>query len=459
MHCISCAKNIEEALKALDEVYEANVNFAAAKAVVEYDSSELRLADLEKAVTGLGYRVLKDQVTLSVRGVTCASCVEKVGRSVDGVFDASVNLMTGKATVTVLPGSNIQALIKAVENVGYSASEEVSAESAAEREKMEIREQIINVAIATPIAVLVVLGEFRKYILPYFFIPEVFASNLFLFILTSIAVFVPARQFFIRSVKGLMHGAADMNLLYAVGIGAAYVFSSIYGFFPLAPGFPTWFKAAALLIVFIVLGRLMEALARGRTSEAVRRLMELKPRTARVIREGSEVEIPADRVVVGDLILVRPGEKIPVDGVVVEGYSSVDQSIITGESIPVDKKVGDEVIGATVNKAGFLKVKATRVGKDTVLAQIVKIVEQAQTTKLPIQRLADWVAGHFITISLMISLAAFAFWFFIGYDAFFLPRGWVFLPTFQLPAPIATSSWRQSSPLPQSQAWRQALCG
>ncbi|MFQ6134373.1 MAG: heavy metal translocating P-type ATPase [Nitrososphaerales archaeon] len=430
MHCTSCAQNIEKALKALDGVYETNVNFTAAKAAVEYDPSKLKLVDLEKVVTGVGYRVLKDQVTLSVGGMTCASCVQKVEgalKDVDGVFDASVNLMMGKATVNLLPGTNLQLLIKAVKNVGYTASEEVSAESAAERErkerKKEIRDQIINVAIATPIAALVVIGEFREYIISYLLVPEFFASKFLLFILTSIAVFGPARQFFTKSARGLMHGTADMNLLYAVGIGSAYVFSSIHGFFPVAPGFPTWFKAAALLIAFIVLGRLMEALARGRTSEAVRRLMELKPQTARVIRDGSEVEIPADEVQINDLIVVRPGEKVPVDGVVVEGYSSVDQSMITGESIPVDRKIGDEVIGATVNKEGFLKIKATKVGKDTALAQIVKLVEQAQTTRLPIQRLADWVAGHFIKISLVISLAAFAFWFFVGYDAFFVPRG------------------------------------
>jgi Cu+-exporting ATPase len=429
MHCTSCAKNIENSIKSLNGVYGVDVNFSASKASVEFDPLILRLSDIEKAVKDVGYRVLKDEITLSISGMTCASCVQKIEKAlkeVEGVFDAKVNLMTGKATVEVLPGTDVKALIKAVKGAGYDASEEVSAELAMEREreerKKEIRSWTINLAIATPIAILVVLGEFREYILPFVYIPEFIADKLFIFLLTSIAVFGPARQFFVKSAKGLIHGAVDMNLLYAVGIGAAYGFSSVHAFFPLAPGFPTWFKAAALLVVFIVLGRLMESLARGRTSEAIRKLMKLSPQTARVLRNGKEVEIPAEEVQVGDIVLVRPGERIPVDGMVVEGYSSIDESMLTGESIPVDKKVGDEVIGATVNMTGFLKVKATKVGKETALAQIIRLVEQAQTTKLPIQRLADIVAGRFIQISILISLAAFMFWFFFGYDAYFVPR-------------------------------------
>jgi len=430
MHCASCAQSVESMLKSLDGVYGVEVNFAASRAAVEYDPSKVTLSDMDKAISDIGYKMLKEQITLSISGMHCASCVQHVEealKGVEGVVNVSVNLMAGKAVVDALPDTDKRALIKAVENVGYGASEEVSAESVAEREKMErqreIRSWMINLAIATPIAVLVLIGEFRKYLTPYIPIPEFLESPLTLFILTSISVFGPARQFFIRSAKSLIHGSADMNLLYAVGIGSAYIFSSIHGFYPLAAGFPTWYKAAALLVAFIVLGRLLEALTRGRTSEAIRRLMSLKPQTARVVRDGEEIEIPADEVQVGDIVLVRPGEKIPVDGVVVEGYSSVDQSMITGESIPVDKKAGDEVIGATINKTGFLKVRATKVGKDTALAQIIKLVEQAQQTKLPIQRLADWVAGHFVVASLTISLIAFAFWFFIGYQQFFIPRG------------------------------------
>ena len=430
MHCASCAKNVENSIKSLDGIYKAEVNFSASKALVEYDPLKLTLKDIEKAVKDVGYRVLKDEITLSISGMVCASCVQKIEKAlkeVDGVIDAKVNLMTAKATVEVIPGTEVKALIKAVRSVGYDASEEVSAELAMDREREERRREIrswtINLAIAAPIAVLVLLGEFREYILPFVYIPEFVSNKLFIFLLTTIAVFGPARQFFIKSAKGLIHGAVDMNLLYAVGIGAAYGFSSVHAFFPLAPGFPTWFKAAALLVLFIVLGRLMESLARGRTSEAIRKLMKLSPQTARVLRDGKEVEIPAEEVQVGDIVLVRPGEKIPVDGVVIEGYSSVDESMLTGESVPVDKKVGDEVIGATVNMTGFLKVKATKVGKETALAQIIKLVEQAQTTKLPIQRLADIVAGRFIQVSLVISLAAFMFWFFFGYYAYFLPRG------------------------------------
>ncbi|MGQ9469749.1 MAG: heavy metal translocating P-type ATPase [Nitrososphaerales archaeon] len=431
MHCTSCAQTIEEALKALDGVYGANVNFSAAKATVEYDPSKARLADLEKAVTDVGYRVLKDQVTLSIEGMTCASCIQKVEnalKSVEGVFDASINLALGKAIVRYNPETKVSDMIKAVKDVGYRSSEVIEAELAIDREKMErkkeIRRQAINLAIAVPIGILVMLGEFRMYWMEYIPIPEFLSSKYFLLALTSIIVLGPARQFFVNSFRGLMRGATDMNLLYATGIGAAYSISAFSTFVPFGGGLPNvWFEAAALLTAFIVLGRFLEALTRGRTSEAIRQLMGLRPKTARVIKEGEEQEILVDDVQVGDIVLVKPGERIPVDGIILEGYSSVDESMITGESMPVDKKVGDEVIGATVNKAGFFKFKATKVGKDTALAQIIKLVEQAQTSKLPIQKLADWVAGHFIFTIHVLALITFIFWFFVGYETFFVPRG------------------------------------
>ena len=431
MHCMSCAQTIEKALKNLNGVLNANVNFSAAKAIVEFDSAKVSLAEVDKAISDVGYKVLKDQVTLTVEGMTCASCVMKVEEAlkrVEGVFNVAVNLPLGKATVEYFPETRIADMIKAVKDVGYSASEAIEAELSIDREKQErrkeIRRQGIYLAISVPLALLVMLGEFRTYWLSYFYVPEFLGNEYFLFAITSIIVLGPARQFFVKSFKGLMHGSTDMNLLYATGIGAAYSVSAIGVFIPFGGGLPNvWFEAAALLTAFIVLGRFLEALTKGRTSEAIRRLMGLKPKTALIIRDGIEQEVPIDDVHVGDIVLVKPGEKIPVDGIVIEGYSSVDESMITGESMPVDKKVGDEVIGATVNKVGFLKFKATKVGKDTALAQIIKLVEQAQTSKLPLQRLADWVAGHFIFAIHVLALVTFLFWFFVGYETFFIAKG------------------------------------
>ncbi|MEM2237812.1 MAG: heavy metal translocating P-type ATPase [Candidatus Caldarchaeum sp.] len=430
MSCTSCAQSIERALNNLNGV-SARVNFSSAKAFISYDPDKTHLAQIKKAVSDLGYRVLTDQLILKIVGMSCASCVQKVENalmSIEGVFDVTVNLALGKAVVEHAPNVNVSDILQAVRAAGYEASEAVEAGLTVDKEKLErrneIKRQAINLAIAAPVGILVMLGEFRMYWMQYFNIPEILGNKFVLLALTTIIILGPARQFFVKSFRGLMHGATDMNLLYATGIGAAYSVSAFSTFVPFGGGLPNvWFEASALLTAFIVLGRFLEALTRGRTSEAIRRLMSLKPKTATVIRDGKELEISSDEVVVGDIVLVRPGEKIPVDGVVIDGFSSVDESMVTGESMPVDKNVGDEVIGATVNKTGFLKIKATKVGKDTALAQIINLVEQAQTSKLPIQRLADWVAGHFIFSIHVLALATFLFWFFIGYDVFFMPKG------------------------------------
>ncbi len=367
-----------------------------------------------------------EKITLRIRGMTCASCVQKVEtalRGVKGVQSASVSLATNRAAVEVAPGTPLPDLIAAVKRTGYKASKAEAGEPE-DREREERREEIRRqgryLALSAPLALVVMLGTFQKYLGS----PEFLANEYLLLAATTVLIIGPARQFFTNSVRGLLHGSTDMNLLYATGIGAAYAISVLNVFFPFSGSLPgVWFEAAALLTAFIVLGRFLEALARGRTSEAIRRLMGLRAKTARVLREGVEREIPVDEVAVGDVVLVRPGEKIPVDGTVVEGRSAVDESMLTGESMPVDKGPGDGVAGATVNMAGFLKFRATKVGKDTALAQIIALVEAAQTSKLPIQKLADWVAGHFILAIHAVALAAFLFWFFIGYDSIFVPKG------------------------------------
>jgi len=399
--------------------------------------------DLVKTIQELGYNVPQEEVLLNVRGMSCASCVAKVERvvkSLPGVTEVVVNFPAESARVRFYPGAISKSEIKkAISELGYEASEKVTGQEALDRERearqREIRRQARNMWIAWTLSLLVMLGMFRDvWIFPYF-VPEFLSNTLVLWLLTTPVVFIPGWQFFAESFRGLKKGTTDMNLLYATGIGAAYIIATINSLWPEA-GFggkgATFFESAALLTAFIVLGRYLEALTRGRTSEAIRKLMSLQARTARVIRDGQEIEIAVDEVAIGDIVVVRPGERIPVDGEVIEGYSAVDESMITGESIPVEKKVGDQVIGATINKTGSFKFRATRVGSETALAQIIRMVEDAQASKAPIQRLADFVAGHFIAGVHVLALIVFFFWFFYGFDRYFLPDSRFILSPYSL---------------------------
>lgn len=375
----------------------------------------------------------REQVTLQVSGMTCASCVAHVEQALHelpGIHKVVVNLATGTAKVEYVPSLvSIAQMKQAICDLGYEAREKAEGAEVQDLERearqRDIRRQGLYLLFAAPLSLIIMLGTFRDYwILPYL-VPEWLSNKLLLGLLTTPIVLGPGRQFFTNSFRGLRHGVTDMNLLYATGIGAAYLIAVINTLWPEA-GFggkgATFYESAALLTTFIVLGRFLEALTRGRTSEAIKKLMSLKPKVARVIRHGQEVEIPADEVEVGDLVLVRPGERIPVDGMVIEGYSAVDESMITGESMAVEKQVGDEVIGGTINKTGAFKFQATKVGKETALAQIIKLVEDAQASKAPIQKLADWVAGHFILGVHALALLVFLFWFFLGYQHFFDPN-------------------------------------
>ncbi len=434
MTCASCVAHVEGALNNLSGVEKAVVNLGAAKANVEYNPERVSPAQMLAAVADVGYEVGSASVTLNVTGMTCASCVAHVEgalNELDGVTKATVNLALNTAKVEFVPTLVTVAQMKnAIHEVGYEAEQKNDQVSAMDREREtrqnEIRRQGTYLAIATPIALVIMIGTFRD-MMPaglMALIPELLGEKWFLGLLTTPIVFGPGRQFFVHSFRGLRHGVTDMNLLYATGIGAAYGIAVINTLFPDA-GFggkgATFFESAALLTWFIVLGRFLEALTRGRTSEAIRKLMSLQPKIARVSRDGKEIEIPADEVIAEDIVLVRPGERVPVDGVVKEGYSAVDESMLTGESLPVEKKVGDNVIGGTMNKTGAFKFVATKVGADTALAQIIKLVEDAQASKAPIQKLADWVAGHFILGVHILALSVFVFWFFVGYQLFFDP--------------------------------------
>ncbi|MBU2008354.1 MAG: heavy metal translocating P-type ATPase [Chloroflexi bacterium] len=443
MTCVSCVAHVTQALEEVPGVTSAQVNLASEQAAVEYDPARTSPREMEKAVRDIGYGVGKQIALLRVTGMTCASCVEKITRAVgelEGVSKVVVNLASGSARVEYLPGVvGIREIKRTIQELGYGAQEALEGEAALEQEKKarerEIRRQLVNLAIAWPLGIIVMLGTFRDYwVLPRL-VPEFLGNTYLLGALTTIVVAGPARQFFVNSYRGLRKGLTDMNLLYATGIGAAYLIAVLNTLWPRA-GFggekATFYESAALLTGFIVLGRYLEAATRGKTSEAIRKLMKLQPRTARVVREGQEIELHADEVEVGDLVVVRPGESIPVDGVVQEGYSAVDESMLTGESLPVEKKSGDPVTGGTLNKTGAFRFQATRVGKETALAQIIRLVEEAQTTKAPIQKVADYVAGHFILGVHLLALLVFVFWFFAGYGLFFRPESSFILSPYTL---------------------------
>ncbi len=443
MTCAACVARVEKALVGLEGVDKAQVNLVSGKATITYRPEKVGVAAMANLVTDLGYQVPQEELSLSVRGMTCAACVSRVERVIKelpGVTQVVVNLPAESVKVKFYAGAvSPQEIKKTVRELGYEVSERLEGQAALDRERearqREIAFQARNMWIAWPLSILVMVGMFHDVWIFKYFVPDWLGNTYVLWVLTTPVVFIPGWQFFRHSWAGLKKGATDMNLLYATGIGAAYIIATINTLWPEA-GFggkgATFFESAALLTAFIVLGRYLEALTRGRTSEAIRKLMSLQPKVARVVRNGQEMEIAADEVEIGDIIAVRPGESVPVDGIVVDGYSAVDESMITGESIPVEKTVGSEVIGATINRTGAFRFRATKVGKDTALAQIIKLVEDAQGSKAPIQKLADFVAGHFIAGVHVLALIVFAFWFFYGYERFFLPDSRFILSPYSL---------------------------
>ncbi len=428
MQCSACALNIERTLGKLEGVASVAVNLPMARAYISYDPSLLDLKEIEDAIEGIGYKVVKDSLNLKIEGMTCAACamnVEKVLKKLPGIGSVNVNVSLGKAHVEYNASLvSPEQMRTAVDGIGYKASLEVNRKALEDSERKEreeeIRQQKRNLLISGGMVIPVMLGSMKMGFPQLLsFVPDILTNNIVLFLLTTIVMVFPGRQFFEGTYKGLKHGVTDMNLLIATGTGAAYVISAASSFLDLGPGYHhLYYDTAVMLIAFITLGRYLEARAKGRTSESIKKLIGLQAKTARVLVGGEEKEVPVEDVQVGDIVVVRPGEKLPVDGVVVQGSSAVDESMITGESIPVEKASGDTVIGATMNKSGYLQFRATKVGADTALAQIIELVENAQTSKAPIQRIADVVAGNFILTVHVISLAAFFFWFFIGYERY-----------------------------------------
>ena len=427
MSCASCAARIEKGLRNLSGIKEANVNLATEKAVVTYDPQVLNEEGLIRTIEDLGYKVplpenKSEKMVISVGGMTCAACVRKVEKALaalDGVSEASVNLATEKATVLYQPGLLEKAdFRKVIEDLGYEVCgfDEILADRERQARAEEIRRQKRKFVFSACLTAAAFIGSFPEWF-PWW--PKVLREPITLFILTTPVQFWAGWQFYRGFWSALKHRTSDMNTLIAVGTSAAYVYSTVVTFFPgvfRAYGLElgVYYDTAAMIITLILLGKLLEAIAKGHTSEAIKRLMGLRVKTARIIREGVELDIPVEEVRQGDWVVVCPGEKIPVDGIVREGNSAVDESMLTGESIPVEKSPGERVMGATINKTGSFKFEATKVGKETVLAQVIKLVEEAQGSKAPIQRLADRVASVFVPTVILIALATFAVWLIFG---------------------------------------------
>ncbi|MDH7488435.1 MAG: heavy metal translocating P-type ATPase [Anaerolineae bacterium] len=416
MTCANCALTIERGLKKLDGVQNAAVNFAAERVTLEYDPALVDEKRVVATIADLGYGAATAKAELPVRGMTCANCalaIERALRKLDGVVEANVNLASERATVEYIPTAVSLADIKrAIVDAGYEvveagAGEEVEDAERAAREReihTQRRKLIWGVALSIIISILSMGVDGGL-------IPD-FAWRPYLLLALTIPVqFVIGWQFYRGGYKALRAGSANMDVLIAMGSSAAFLYSLAGTFFLHGH---LYYDTAAVIITLIILGKYLEARAKGRTSEAIKRLMGLTPKTARIIRDGAEVEVPVGDVRVGDVVVVRPGERIPVDGVVLEGTSAVDESMLTGESLPVEKAPGSQVVGATVNKQGLLKIQATQVGKGTVLAQIVRLVEQAQGSKAPIQRLADRVSAIFVPTVIAVALLTFLGWYFIG---------------------------------------------
>ena len=429
MTCASCAKAVERATKKLQGVTESNVNFATEKLNINFDETKVSVADIQAAVEKAGYKAIAESAskTMKIEGMTCASCakaVERAARKLDGVTEANVNYATEKLIISYEPSKvKVIDIKKAVEKAGYKAiEEEITVDTDKERKEKEMKllwKKFIISAIFTVPLLYISMGHMMGMPLPEFIDPmmnpEAFAlSQLFL----TIPVVLAGNKYYTIGFKALFRRNPNMDSLIAIGTAAAV----LYGIFATVKiiggdssyAMDLYFESAAVIITLITLGKYLESVSKGKTSEAIKKLMGLAPKTAIVIRDGKEIEITIEEVEVGDVIVVKPGEKMPVDGEVVEGTTSVDESMLTGESIPVEKNAGDKIIGASINKNGTIKYKATKVGKDTALAQIIKLVEDAQGSKAPIAKLADVISGYFVPIVIVLAVISGLAWYFFG---------------------------------------------
>ena len=455
MTCASCAMRIEKGLKKVPGVKDASVNFATEQATVTYDQAQTDVEQMVQKVDTVGYKATplivpapkplqkeletEAQVILDLEGMTCASCamrIEKGLKKVPGVKDAGVNFAIEQATVTYDPlQTGVEQMVQKVEAAGYKAAPQVASApqtvqendtapvagalvppaSSIHQEDEQSKRRRAEITRKRNLLILGIVLTLPVVILSMFFLNRFPGENLLLLVLTTPVWAVVGWDFHRGAIKTQRHGSATMDTLISVGSTAAYVMSVVATFFPQVVGAVTFYDTTALIVTLIFLGKYLEARAKGQTNEAIKKLIGLQARTAHVIHAGQEVELPIEQVQVGDELVVRPGEKIPVDGVVLSGLSSVDESMITGESIPIEKTAGEPLIGATINQRGLLRMRATKVGADTVLATIIHMVEQAQGSKAPIQRLADTISGIFVPVVLVIAALTFTAWAIVGH--------------------------------------------
>jgi Cu+-exporting ATPase len=438
MHCASCALNIENAIKEMPGVKSANVNYASEKATVDYSPSKVSSGDVEKTIKDMGYKIISqstptttdntggvNELRLTVVGMDnphCVGTVRGVLKNTKGVV--SQKLSVNQKAVIRYDSSVTPAEIKqAIKKAGYNPIEESADAGMVDREKQARQREIRSLRLKLIVSIIlgIPLGFFAMAPHAGVQMPSFILDNLVVIeLVLTLPIIVAGRDFYTRGILVVLKShSASMDTLVAIGTGTAFIYSLIvtYLFLTGVPGFGVenlYYEVAGLLIMFILLGKYLEAVAKGRTSEAIKKLMGLQPKTAIVIRGGKEVEIPIEQVKTGDRVIVKPGQKIPVDGVIVDGHSSIDESMVTGESIPVEKKKGDTVIGATINKTGSFTFKATKVGKDTMLSQIIKMIEEAQGSKAPIQKLADRVSAYFVPTVVIIAIVSSLVWYSFG---------------------------------------------
>ncbi|HFJ9419729.1 copper-translocating P-type ATPase [Bacillus cereus] len=419
MTCAACANRIEKGLKKVEGVHDANVNFALEKTKIIYDPQKTNPKQFKEKVESLGYGIVSDKAEFTVSGMTCAACanrVEKRLNKLEGVNEATVNFALESATVDFNPDEiNVNEMKSAITKLGYklevkSDEQDGSTDHRLQEIERQKKKFIISFILSFPLLwAMVSHFSFTSFI----YLPDMLMNPWVQLALATPVQFIIGGQFYVGAYKALRNKSANMDVLVALGTSAAYFYSvylSIQSIGSSEHMTDLYFETSAVLITLIILGKLFEAKAKGRSSEAIKKLMGLQAKTATVVRDGTEMKILIEEVVAGDIVYVKPGEKIPVDGEIVEGKSAIDESMLTGESIPVDKTIGDVVIGSTMNKNGFLKVKATKVGRDTALAQIIKVVEEAQGSKAPIQRVADQISGIFVPVVVVIAIITFAVW-------------------------------------------------
>ena len=440
MTCASCAKAVERAVKKIDDNIEANVNIATEKLSVSYDESKVTSQDIQRAIEKAGYGVLEEinlnQTIIPISGMTCASCAKAVERSVgklDGVQTVDVNFATEKASISYIPEKvKLSEIKEAIKKAGYEPRDAENKNAVDEdkiRKEKEVKSLWIKFIVSAVFAVplfYIAMGQmikepFGPLPLPQIINPDINPLNFGLIqLFLTIPIVIAGYKFYTIGTKAILSKSPNMDSLIAIGTGAALSYS-LYSLYLTFNGdmmaiHNMYFESAGVIITLVLLGKFLESVAKGKTSEAIKKLMGLSPKTAIIIKDNKEIEIPIEEVEVGDVIVVKPGSKIPVDGIVFEGHTSVDESMLTGESIPVEKSVGSHVVGASINKNGTIKFKAEKVGSDTAISQIIKLVEDAQGSKAPIAKLADVISGYFVPIVFAIAVIVSIAWFISGKD-------------------------------------------